>query len=204
MKNPSTNTAATIPSYQDIAQATFGTLWPEATPQDWALVVHKLREALREQQDGPDRDAVLEEAAEVCRRIYFDSKSEHGRMFEQGHEWAAELCERRIRTLKNAAPQAGPSAGNHSGEDFRPARAASEAGAEPQWTPTYQGDNIWTGAVPPCWLLVNDVLHPENEPWVTYWDGQGYPLQSNHYRVIGYYRTPLPPTKRSATDRREG
>lgn len=90
-----------------------------------------------------------------------------------------------------------------TGDEVR-ALKRPEAGAEPQWTPTYQGDNIWTGAVPPCWLLVNDVLHPENEPWVTYWDGQGYPLQSNHYRVIGYYRTPLPPTKRSATDRDGG
>lgn len=56
---------ATIPSYQDIAQATFGTLWPEATPQDWALVVHKLREALRAKSNGPsDRDAVLDEIEE--------------------------------------------------------------------------------------------------------------------------------------------
>lgn len=55
--NPSTNTAATIPSYQDIAQATFGTLWPEATPQDWALVVHKLREALQAGSNGPSEGA---------------------------------------------------------------------------------------------------------------------------------------------------
>lgn len=41
----------------------------------------------------------LRMAAEVCQAIYRESKSVHGRMFEQGHEWAAELCEMRILSL---------------------------------------------------------------------------------------------------------
>lgn len=65
--NSRTNTAATIPSYQDIAQATFGTLWPEATPQDWALVVHKLREALQAGSNGPSEGAApLEYEPQPC------------------------------------------------------------------------------------------------------------------------------------------
>ncbi len=41
-----------IPSYQEIAEQTFGTLWAEAEPADWALVVHKLRQALAATPNG--------------------------------------------------------------------------------------------------------------------------------------------------------
>ena len=37
----------TIPSYQEIAEQTFGTLWQEAQPADWALIVHYMRTAPR-------------------------------------------------------------------------------------------------------------------------------------------------------------
>ena len=50
----------TIPSYQEIAEQTFGTLWKEARPADWALVVHNLRALLS--APAPRREAVLENA----------------------------------------------------------------------------------------------------------------------------------------------
>lgn len=64
---------------------------------------------------------------------------------------------------------------------------------EPQWTPTYRGDNTWVCAAPPCWLLIDDTLNPEREPWARYWDGTGVAINCTSYRIIGYYPTPLPP-----------
>ena len=42
----STPEQRTIPSYAKIAEQTFGTMWQEAQPADWALVVYNLREKL--------------------------------------------------------------------------------------------------------------------------------------------------------------
>lgn len=52
-----------IPSYEEIAKETFGTLWQEAQPADWALVVHYMRTAPK--QSGPEGEVpadVLEAA----------------------------------------------------------------------------------------------------------------------------------------------
>ena len=40
----------TVPSYAEIAEQTFGTLWQEAQPADWALIVHYMRTAPRPSQ----------------------------------------------------------------------------------------------------------------------------------------------------------
>ena len=65
---------------------------------------------------------------------------------------------------------------------------------QPEWTRTYLGQidgmETWTFAVPPCWLLIEDTLHPERDPWTTYWDGRGSPINCTTYRIIGYYKTP--------------
>ena len=71
---------------------------------------------------------------------------------------------------------------------------------EPEWTRTYLGKrdgvDTWTCATPPCWLLIEDMIHPERDPWTVYWDGYRYPVNCTTYRVIGYYKTPLPPKLR--------
>lgn len=105
---------ATIPSYQDIAQATFGALWPEATPQDWALVVQKMREALRAQQDGPsERDAVVDTAM-----AWYDFTLREG-LDEHDYRGESRACWLACRALKNAAPQGPATArpGTGSSED---------------------------------------------------------------------------------------
>ena len=67
---------------------------------------------------------------------------------------------------------------------------APEANA--RWTPTHQNGSV-VCAPPPCWLLIDDVLNPERDPWMTYWDGSGSPINCTSYRIIGYYETPPPP-----------
>lgn len=46
--------------------------------------------------------------------------------------------------------------------------------------------------MPPCWLLIEDTLNPDRDPWPTYWDGTGWPINCTSYQIIGYYQTPLP------------
>ena len=64
--------------------------------------------------------------------------------------------------------------------------------ANARWTPTHQNGSV-VCAPPPCWLLIDDVLNPERDPWMTYWDGSGSPINCTSYRIIGYYETPPPP-----------
>ena len=89
MKNSNSHTTApAIPSYQDIAQETFGTLWQEALPGDWALVVYKLRRELKAKSDGPTtltaapsaRDEALEEAAREPARASSEAGAERDKL----------------------------------------------------------------------------------------------------------------------------
>ena len=141
--------------------------------------------------DTPRTDAFLKagDGARVVRCSYSDlerlvlSVADFARVLER------ELAE--LRDLYNVTRGLIPGA-----------KEAVRPEVEPQWTSTYlgkiEGGETWACAVPPCWLLIDDVLHPEREPWPRYWDGQGWPINCTSYRIIGYYKTPTPPAGKNA------
>ena len=169
---------------------------PDAKPSESPTPRTDLKEALHSlfRRMGQDFDSLLGNAdmdtvKEAANRIeelerelatmtrYRDmNNAELGRMTEKCNALQADLAS---------------AIANHAAD------LSAQSAIAPRWTPTYRGEEdgsqTWVAAPPPCWLLLDDVLHPDRTPWVVYWDGVGYPVNCTSYRVIGYYQTPLPP-----------
>ena len=105
----------------------------------------------------------------------------------EGHR----ICDDLLRVNKELRADLASAIANHAAD------LSAQSAIAPRWTPTYRGEEdgwqTWVSAPPPCWLLLDDVLHPDRAHWAVYWDGVGYPVNCTSYRVIGYYQTPLPP-----------